>query len=238
MNDRPEELAHLERIAQHSLYAAGINSTTVRYSFEIFRRHMRGETLLELGPAEGVMTDRLHSLGMAMTLVDGSPSFCDDLRRRFPDATVLTGLFEDVQIDGRFDNIILGHVLEHVEDPVTILRRARGWLAPGGRILAAVPNARSLHRQAAVILGLLEFEEQLNDLDRHHGHRRVYNPETFRRDFLQAGLQLDVFGGYWIKPLSNSQIEQDWSDEMVWAFMRLGERYPDIGAELYVVATA
>ena len=38
MNDRPEELAHLERIAQHSLYAAGINSTTVRYSFEIFRR--------------------------------------------------------------------------------------------------------------------------------------------------------------------------------------------------------
>ncbi len=85
-------------------------------------------------------------------------------------------------------------------------------------------------------MGLLDFEEQLNEADLHHGHRRVYNPETFRRDFRAAGLSIEVFGGYWLKPLSNGQIEADWTPRMLGAFMTLGERYPDIAGEIYVVA--
>ena len=87
-------------------------------------------------------------------------------------------------------------------------------------------------------MGLLKFEEELNDADRHHGHRRVYTPETFRRDFLLAGLRIEVFGGYWLKPVSNGQIERDWDERMLSAFMTLGERYPDIAGEIYVVAGA
>ena len=85
-------------------------------------------------------------------------------------------------------------------------------------------------------MGMLPTEDTMNDLDRHHGHRRVFNPEGFRNAFTQAGLKIEVFGGYWIKPLSNRQIEETWSAEMVEAFMQLGERYPDIAAENYVVA--
>jgi hypothetical protein len=86
-------------------------------------------------------------------------------------------------------------------------------------------------------MGLIDFEEQLNEADRHHGHRRVFNPESFRKVFLDAGLEIEIFGGYWLKPVSNGQIERDWSDEMLMAFMKLGERYPDIAAEIYVVAS-
>ncbi len=103
-------------------------------------------------------------------------------------------------------------------------------------LFAAVPNARSLHRQAAVIMGLLGAEDELNEMDRHHGHRRVFNPETFRNVFNQAGLKIDIFGGYWMKPVSNKQIETTWTDEMLQAFMALGERYPDISGEIYIVA--
>jgi 2-polyprenyl-3-methyl-5-hydroxy-6-metoxy-1,4-benzoquinol methylase len=169
--------------------------------------------------------------------VEGSGRFCEDLRRRHPGATVVHALIEEAALPHAYDTIILGHVLEHVQDPVAMLRRVGEWLAPGGRILSAVPNSRSLHRQAAVLMGLLEFEEALNELDRHHGHRRVYNPETFRHDFLRAGLRIELFGGYWIKPVSNRQIDESWTAEMVWAFMQLGERYPDHAAEIYVVAT-
>ncbi|NBR68254.1 MAG: methyltransferase domain-containing protein, partial [Actinobacteria bacterium] len=49
----------------------------------------------------------------------------------------------------------MGHVLEHVLDPLDAVQRAYAWLRPGGMVLAAVPNARSLHRQAAVSMGLL-----------------------------------------------------------------------------------
>jgi hypothetical protein len=85
-------------------------------------------------------------------------------------------------------------------------------------------------------MGLLKEEHELNETDRHHGHRRVYDPESLRGDFLSAGLHIDFFGGYWVKPLSNAQIEDSWTPQMLQAFMKLGERYPDIAGEIYVVA--
>jgi len=189
-----------------------------------------------MGPAEGMMTDLLAQLGQPLTVVEGAPQFCEAIAERHPGATVVNSLFETFEPARTFDNIVLGHVLEHVEDPVGILRRAAAWLSPGGRILAAVPNARSLHRQAGVLMGMLEIESALNDMDRYHGHRRVYDPESFRADFLKSGLTIEIFGGYWLKPVSNSQIEAAWSDELLEAYMTLGERYPDIASEIYVIA--
>lgn len=233
-----EERDRLDAIAVESTYGAGANRATIAHSFRIFRRHIQPGPILEMGPAEGHMTGDLAALGQPLTLLEGAAPFCDALRARFPQATVVNALFEDFCADTKFQTIILGHVLEHVDNPVEILARAGGWLAPGGRIMAAVPNSRSLHRQAAVIMGMLPFEEALNEADERHGHRRVYNPETFRRDFTQAGLTIEVFGGYWLKPVSNAQIERDWTEEMLTAFMALGERYPDIAGEIYVVAGA
>ncbi|MFO1305812.1 MAG: class I SAM-dependent methyltransferase [Burkholderiales bacterium] len=233
MND---ELSRLASIASDSRYAAGVNSDTVRYSFRVFERHLRGSSILEMGPAEGVMTRLLVGTGTKLTVVEGSRAFCDAIAARHPGVDVVHSLFEDFAPATRFDNIVLGHVLEHVVDPQDIVRRAAGWLAPGGRILAAVPNARSLHRQAAVIMGLLPNETSLNEADIHHGHRRVFDPESFRQCFTAAGLAVEIFGGYWLKPLSNAQIEATWTPAMLEAFMQLGERYPDIAGEIYVVA--
>jgi 2-polyprenyl-3-methyl-5-hydroxy-6-metoxy-1,4-benzoquinol methylase len=232
-----DETVRIETIANSSLYAAGVNSNTIRYSFDIAQRYFVGSTLLEMGPAEGVMTELLITTGKKITVVEGSKLFCRDLQKRFPNATIIHSLFEEFKPKQSFDNIILGHVLEHVEDPIAILTRAKQWLTPNtGRLFAAVPNARSLHRQAAVIMGLLKSEDALNETDIHHGHRRVFNPESFRNIFYQAGLDIEIFGGYWVKPVSNRQIEETWTPEMLDAFMQLGERYPDIAGEIYVVA--
>jgi 2-polyprenyl-3-methyl-5-hydroxy-6-metoxy-1,4-benzoquinol methylase len=230
------EQDRLDRIAENSLYAAGVNTDTVRYSFRIFERHLRGDSILELGPAEGVMTELLAGTRKALTVVEGSRAFCESIARRMPSVRVVIALFESFSPTERFDNIVLGHGLEHVVDPAAIVASAAGWLSPRGRILAAVPNSRSLHRQAAVIMKLLSAEDALNEMDIHHGHRRVFDPESFRQCFLAAGLSIEIFGGYWLKPVSNKQIEQTWTPQMLEAFMQLGERYPDIAGEIYVVA--
>ena len=234
--DRNEK-DNLQRISEKSLYTAGVMPTAISYCFSILRRHIRKGNVLEMGPAEGAMTELLASTGMPTTVVEGSALFCDNLRQRFPQVKVMHALFEEFEPEEHFDNIILGHVLEHVQDPVGILTRARRWLQPGGCIFAAVPNARSLHRQAAVIMGLLSREDALNELDLHHGHRRVFNPESFRSVFTQAGLHVDIFGGYWLKPISNGQIESQWTPAMIDAFMQMGERYPDIAGEIYLLAS-
>lgn len=228
----------LENIAKQSLYSYGASSEMILYSFKVFKKYIKeGSCILEMGPAEGVMTDLLVHLSDDLTICEGSKSFCHSIKEKYPKIDVHNSLFEEFSPKKKFDCIIMGHVLEHVENPVQILKQASDWLVNDGLIIAAVPNARSLHRQAAVLMGLLKSEWELNEMDKHHGHRRVYNPETFRYDFLAADLKIDFFGGYWMKPVSNKQIEENWSLEMLNAFMQLGERYPDISAELYIVAS-
>jgi 2-polyprenyl-3-methyl-5-hydroxy-6-metoxy-1,4-benzoquinol methylase len=209
----------------------------VDYTFTVFARFLRPGRILEMGPAEGLMTQHLANVATELTVVEGAGSFCTTLSARFPKIHVVHSLFEDFEPAETFDNIVLGHVLEHVEDPTMIVKRASSWLRPGGRILAAVPNARSLHRQAAVIMGLIAHEAAMNEMDLHHGHRRVFNPENFRQVFHEAGMRINFFGGYWLKPVSNAQIESSWSGAMLDSFMQLGERYPDIAADIYLIAS-
>ena len=99
-----------------------------------------------------------------------------------------------------------------------------------------MPNCDSLHRQAAVKMGLLEHVDDMSEKDKLHGHRRVYSMDRLVRNFEDADLHIIKKGGYWLKPISDKQIEESWSAEMLNAFMSLGELYPDIAAEIYVIA--
>jgi len=231
-----KEINRLVKISNDSWYAKGCNGYTTAYSYKIFKKNSVGGSVLELGPAEGVMTDKIIKDFKDVTILEASPKFCNSLKKKYKNLTVINSLFENFKSKKKYNNIILGHVLEHVKNPIKLLKNLKKNLMQDGIIFCAVPNARSLHRQAAVILKILKNEYQLNNSDKHHGHRRVYNPETLRNEFLQSGYEILNFGGYWIKTLSNKQTEKNHSLKMIDAFMFLGERYPDIAAEIYVVA--
>lgn len=226
----------LDEIANNSLFTTPAGNATLYKSFEVLSRFMKQGSVLELGPAEGLMTEKLVKKFEKVSVVEGSSIFCKKLKERLPTVNVYNSYFEKFECNEQFDNIVLGHVLEHVDDPVFVLNHIKKFLKPDGIIFAAVPNARSIHRQAAVIMDLLDNEHSLNSLDIHHGHQRVFNPESFRDVFNKARLPITIFGGYWLKPLSNSQIEENWTESMLKAFMDLGERYPDIAGEIYIVS--
>lgn len=230
-----------ERVVTHSAiahYGEGVMEKATAYCGDIFRRFMHSKgSVLELGPAEGIMTDILYPYFSDYTVVDGADFFVESIVNKYPQIKGYVSLFEDYEPSRLYDNIVLGHVLEHVEDPVKILKMVSSWLAKDGRIVAAVPNSNSIHRQAAVVMGMLEHEKQLNDTDRKNGHRRVYDMDTLKADFLKAGLQIVSTGGYWLKPLSNGQINNSWDDKMIDAFLKMGEKYPEIAGEIYIIAT-
>jgi 2-polyprenyl-3-methyl-5-hydroxy-6-metoxy-1,4-benzoquinol methylase len=196
---------------------------------------MRGPDGLELGPAEGEMTQFLVQEFVRLTVVDGSVQ----LLTRIPDTANLLkvhSLFEEFEPRQRFSTIILEHILEHVEHPVELLKRVKSWsTGDDGRILLGVPNGHSVHRLAAVKMGLLASPTELNQRDHTLGHRRVYTSETFRRDIETAGLRVLETGGVFFKPLSNLQIQEHWTEEMMDGFFELGKDFPEHGAELYAV---
>lgn len=104
---------------------------------------------------------------------------------------VLVGDAETI-VQGRppqpFDCVVCGDVLEHLRDPGRLLQRLReDWLAPGGLVVASVPNVRHW----SVIQQLLEGRWDYADaglLDR--THLRFFTRTTLYFLFAEAGFQI------------------------------------------------
>jgi SAM-dependent methyltransferase len=89
---------------------------------------------------------------------------------RLPDAVPFAG--------GSFDLVCLLDVLEHIDDDRAALRRVRGLLRPGGRLLLTVPAYQWLYGAH----------------DRAHHHRRRYSAADVRRRAREAGLETQRCG--------------------------------------------
>jgi 2-polyprenyl-3-methyl-5-hydroxy-6-metoxy-1,4-benzoquinol methylase len=228
-----------ENLDQYVTNYTDFNDWLMRQRYALLRRHFHGTTCLEFGSATGEGTAFLLEHFESVVAVDGSEQAVTGLRERFPTERleVVCSYFEEFDADCRFDTIVLAHVLEHVEDPHTVLMVARRLLAPDGVLIIDVPNGMSLHRQIGVEMGLLERVTDLNEGDISIGHKRVYTPEAFRQQIKDADLRLVHFGGVFLKVLSNAQAERTFDDRQLAALLAIGERYPDIAAEMYVIAS-
>jgi SAM-dependent methyltransferase len=225
-------------INQYAGFYASQNLTidyqTVRFIYESLKPFFHGNTALEMGPANGIMTSHLVNDFDTLHLVEGA----EDLLVQIPDYPNVTknlSYFEYFEPAIKYDTVILSHVLEHIEKPVEVLARVRNWLKPDGVFIVVVPNAKSFHRLAAVKMGLLESEYSLNERDFQLGHHRVYDFESLIHHCTLAGFEIVNKGGVFLKTLSNRQMEGLYTPEMMQAFYKLGKDYPDNAAEIFVV---
>jgi len=212
----------------------------IEYRLKAMAPYFLPGAALELGTGGGHCTVKLAEHFSALDSVEGSPILADRLRARAmpKNLTLHVAYFEDFVPPRRYDAIFLIQVLEHLNDPVAVLRKYRDALAPGGRVFITVPNAQSLHRLAAVEMGLLATADTLNEIDLNAGHQRVYTPASLTSDIHRAGLRLLHRGGLFVKPLSNSQIARGWTESMIRAFHEIAIALPDHAAEIVAVAEA
>lgn len=228
----PEQYANFYR--HHNLEFSYI---MVREAFDRFEPIFRGSTCLELGPATGYMTKLLAGHFESVTAIEGSSSLLAKIPE-YKNVKKIHSLFEAYETDDRFDTIVCNHVLEHIEHPVPLLKKMRSWLSLGGIIIIGVPNAKSFHRLAAVEMGLLKSEYELNDRDHALGHYRVYDQSTLKRDIAEAGLHIFAEGGIFMKFLSNKQTIELLSPEIIEAYFKLGDHYAANSAEIYCACEA
>jgi 2-polyprenyl-3-methyl-5-hydroxy-6-metoxy-1,4-benzoquinol methylase len=99
--------------------------------------------LLDVGCGNGEFIARMRSLGWKVSGVDPDPKAVSYGRSR--GLELFNGMISDVPESARYDVITLNHVIEHVVDPVGLLRECRKRLRPGtGRLIIATPNIHSL----------------------------------------------------------------------------------------------
>ena len=206
------------------------------FNFQSLKPFFKGTLAMELGPASGYMTKLLVKEFEQLHIVEGSKSLIDQIPN-YPNVVKHNSFFEEFEIDIKFDTIIMSHVLEHIEDPVLVLKRIYNWLADNGVFLVSVPNAKSIHRLAAVQMGLLKNEYELNSRDHELGHYRIYDLQTLSADIEVAGFKIVKTGGIFFKPVSNGQIEKSWTKEMIEGFYKMSKYFPENCAEIFLVCT-
>jgi 2-polyprenyl-3-methyl-5-hydroxy-6-metoxy-1,4-benzoquinol methylase len=229
------EQERLRLVAQWYSNRTGFYSQLVVFGFRSLEPYFLPGNVLEMGSADGQMTELLEASFDDISVVDGSQEYVAAIRSRMPAVKAYASLFEDFDPPEAYDNIVMAHILEHVEDSVAILRRAAAWLKPGGRIQIIVPNADSVHRLVGVKMGLLAAPTDLNEDDVRIGHRRVYTPGTLQQDVRAAGLRVVDRGGIFFKAISNRQIEESWTQEMIDGFYELGKDFPDLATEIHLI---
>jgi 2-polyprenyl-3-methyl-5-hydroxy-6-metoxy-1,4-benzoquinol methylase len=216
---------------------SGFNARMIDYCFRSLRPWVEGAArCIELGCADGRMSERLAACVGELTAVDGNAEYVAAVSERLPGVHALHALFEELEPAEPYDVAVLGHVLEHVADPVLVLRRAAALVRAGGRLVATVPNGDSLHRQVGVAMGLLRHRQELNASDLRIGHRRVYVRDQLLAHVTTAGLRPIHVDGVFLKLVSDAQIEQGFSAELVEACYEVGKSHPAICANLLVVA--
>lgn len=201
------------------------------YPHRMIARFQHAPALLELGLGHGY-TARIFSKACDQyTVVDGSSVVIDQFRAANPDfrGEIVASYFEDYTPRGLFDIIVMGFVLEHVDDPDAILERYRSFLKPGGRLYVAVPNAKSMNRRLGLELGMINDIYSLNANDIALGHQRQYCRDTLRLAVERAGYRVTHEEGIYLKPLPLGVLKTlDDFDANLQAMLRVGVDFPDL----------
>ena len=120
-----------------------LQSQTYAHVLEALGR-INHQTLLDAGCGWGLVSLMTHFLGASVTAVDFVPETIQALRRQYPFIRWEVGNFADLKDRsslGLFDRVAAVEVLQYADFRSAV---SNLWelVAPGGRLVACVPNAR------------------------------------------------------------------------------------------------
>jgi 2-polyprenyl-3-methyl-5-hydroxy-6-metoxy-1,4-benzoquinol methylase len=237
-------------IWSRSVFHSTYNQYLAKYKVESCLENICGDSLLDLACGDGLITELFARQVSRVVGVDANGKHLSEARKRLPDAEFYESLIEDLELDERFDTVTMLDLLEHVVDPIIVLRKAASFLADNGVLIIHVPNAHAINRRLAVLMGTLECCEELSPFDLEiAGHRRSYSLRTLREDIERAGLRIIKTGGIFYKILSTPQMDwflknglweegghgwgrvggpqKDWMAEFCRASYELGKQHPE-----------
>jgi 2-polyprenyl-3-methyl-5-hydroxy-6-metoxy-1,4-benzoquinol methylase len=212
------------------------------YMLKSFIPFFKEGNFLELGSYKGDFTKKFLPYFNDITCVEASDEAIAIAQEAIGDKVkYVNGLFEEISLPSRYDNIVLTHVLEHIADPVNVLKKINNdWLSDTGRFFLVCPNANAPSRQIAVKMGLISHNSAVTPSEKEHGHQITYTLDTLERDARLAGLKVIHRSGIFFKALANFQWDRLLntdiiSKEYLEGCYELGQQYPDLCSSIFLL---
>jgi len=143
-----------------------------RSNLQVLHKYKSSGRLLDVGAGNGILVEEAQKLGYACVGIEPSRWLCQQaVQRGLP---VLQGSLPGANLQGLFDVVTMVDVIEHVSDPVGLLKEVRSLMASDGVGMVVTPDIESL---AARVLG------------RRWWHRRVAHIGYFSKRTLSLALQ-------------------------------------------------
>src|SRR5262245_6883959 len=142
--------------------------------------------VLDLGCGSGLLGEQLRAAGHEVVGVDVTEY--DGVRDRL-DAFFAGNLGEGIPdaVGGDYDVVVAADVLEHLRDPDRVLADIAKRLAPGGSVMASVPNFAHWYPRSRVALGRFDYDRR-GILDR--DHVRFFTKHSFERVLDNSGYRV------------------------------------------------
>ncbi len=196
--------------------------------------------LLEIGCGHGWLLKLMKDWGWEVKGVEWNPVSAKHGREKFG-VEILEGQLEDQNFpDNSFDVIVMRHVLEHVPDPVRVLKECNRLLKPRGVLALAMPNGRSL--------GSHWFGRYWRGLTT-PWHLHLFNPKSLKillekSGYLNVKIRTLSFPARWIYPASkkirsgNFKRDEELTSCWWFYFLELGLNafFGNLGEELEAIA--
>ena len=195
-----------------------------------------GDSVLELGCATGRMTAALVAAGATVVGVDHAEAYLDRAEARaLVGARFVRSDIVAIDLDDRFDHVILANVVHEVADPAGLFATAARHLASGAHLHVSLQNPQSIHRLVGREMGLIAELGEVSDRGRAFATIEVLDAEDLERLAVGAGLVPVHRGGVMLKPLPND-LMATLPDEMLQGFVAAARHLPDHASMNYLVS--
>ena len=168
-------------------YAAELAPSRFGTHRMIAARVADGARVLDVGAGEGALGVELKGRGCKVVCLEVDEARAGKAREKGLEVVLRNIESAGLEDLGRFEVVVCADVLEHLLDPAAALLRVKAALAPGGKVLASIPNVAFYGVRLRLLSGRFDYTDT-GILDR--THLRFFTRRTARELLEGAGLKV------------------------------------------------
>jgi 2-polyprenyl-3-methyl-5-hydroxy-6-metoxy-1,4-benzoquinol methylase len=206
-------------------------------AFDIFKKDIMDKNILEVGCADGAMTEKLVLYTKSLDIIEPSSRYCDIVKNIKGVGNIYNDFSENINNNKKYDVVLLASLIHHIEYPDKFLQDIKKFLDKDSVILATVPNVKSLHRRIGVKMGVLsdEFDDSERNIKYHQFGK--FTLDLLKKLFIDNGFEVIESYGYMIKPFSSDIMEKiNLNEKQIKAMFEIGKEFQELSSQLYIKA--